>query len=267
MSNIFCSLKNLVGAKKEKKRPQTLENPPFGPQRCNSLQPNPQSDSVPIHDSPTDPQCVNRKSEILNPEVLRTALELSTTGYVRNGKIARLPADIRDLVNEMMHDNRLYRQIVARLAELGYSGIRPQNLSEWRKGGYQDWLRLRQELEGLKIDQERSRELSNDSEGAANLAKSNEIFLNMRLHRILSQSMDCNFDHLVSLRFFKLARLVGRQAQERTRRDRLAFERQRRGLPPHAEGQPSFPAYPSTPYPTGSDPKFSSELPQPPKPV
>src|SRR5256885_6727473 len=85
------------------------------------------------------------------PELVRTAVELSTTGYVRNGKIARLPDAVRKIVNQMLDDNCYYRQIAARLAELGYSGIRPQNLSEWRKGGYRDWLRLKQELEGFKL--------------------------------------------------------------------------------------------------------------------
>src|SRR6266436_537775 len=85
--------------------------------------------------------CVNRQSQIQNPSPLAITSNLSA----RNGKIARLPAAIRSVVNEMLHDSRLYREIVTRLAELGYPGIRPQNLSEWYKGGYQDWLKRKAE--------------------------------------------------------------------------------------------------------------------------
>jgi len=161
------------------------------------------------------------------PELLRTAIELSTTGYVRNGKIARLPEAIRKIVNQMLDENRYYHQIVARLAELGHPGIRPQNLSEWRKGGYQDWLRLKQELDGLKSDRERLLHLANDSKAAENLARNNDFLLALRLNRILSKAMDCDIEKLLSLRFFKLTYLVGKQMRDLTARERLEFERQR----------------------------------------
>src|SRR5882762_2000577 len=70
----------------------------------------------------------------------------------RNGKIARLPGEIRELVNQMIFDADFYRDIIIRLNELGYPGIRLQNLSEWRKGGFQDWLRSRRDVEDLKLD-------------------------------------------------------------------------------------------------------------------
>ena len=166
------------------------------------------------------------------PELLRTAIELSTTGYVRNGKIARLPEAIRKIVNQMLDDNRYYRQIAARLAELGYSGIRAQNLSEWRKGGYQDWLRLKQELEGFKLDRERSLKLTPGPETEQDLAKTNHVLLSLRLQRLLSNTMDRPVDELISLRFFKLARLVGEQMREVSRREWLEFQRQRAASQP-----------------------------------
>ena len=101
---------------------------------------------------------VHRKAQTPNP----VPVSLTSTQRVRNGKVARLPAIVRDVVNQMLHDSRYYRQIVARLAELGYPGIRPQNLSEWYKGGYQDWLKLKTELEDLRQDQATSIELARD---------------------------------------------------------------------------------------------------------
>src|SRR5205807_785039 len=88
---------------------------------------------------------------------------------------------------------------------LGHNGIRRQNLSEWRKGGYQDWLRLKQELEFFKLDHERAA-ASTSSPDAPDPAKTSHILLSMRLQRMLFETMDRPLEDLISLRFFKLAR-------------------------------------------------------------
>jgi len=162
--------------------------------------------------------CANRKSQIENPGPLAITSNLS----VRNGKIARLPSAIRAVVNEMLQDSRYYREIVARLAELGYPGIRPQNLSEWYKGGYQDWLKLKTELEDLRHDQVISAEMAADPNAAANLAKANEILLSLRLNHLLT---DPNSDNLGNtLRFMRLARLIAHEMRESNRRSHHQFD-------------------------------------------
>jgi len=158
--------------------------------------------------------CVSRKSLIPNPSPFGTTSNLS----VRNGKIARLPAAIRAVVNGMLQDSRLYREIVARLAELGYPGIRPQNLSEWYKGGYQDWLKLKTELEDLRHDQATSIEMARDPNAAANLAKANEILLSLRLNRLLT---DNSGNPSNTLLFMRLARLIVHEMRESNRRSHL----------------------------------------------
>jgi hypothetical protein len=73
----------------------------------------------------------------------------------RTGKIARLPGRIRDQLNRRLHDGEQAKHLAAWLNTLPevqaimatvFAGkpIRPQNLSEWRQGGYRDWL-LQQE--------------------------------------------------------------------------------------------------------------------------
>jgi hypothetical protein len=57
----------------------------------------------------------------------------------RNGKIARLPDKLRQLVNEMLHDGTPYSAIIKKLAEAGHN-LNEDNLSRWYTGGYQDWL-------------------------------------------------------------------------------------------------------------------------------
>jgi hypothetical protein len=70
----------------------------------------------------------------------------------RNGKIARLPYSIRDILNQRMHNGEQGTRLVKWLNGLPevrevlaeeFSGrpISEQNLSEWKQGGFQDWLR------------------------------------------------------------------------------------------------------------------------------
>jgi hypothetical protein len=76
----------------------------------------------------------------------------------RNGKIARLPHNIREQLNQRLQDGVQGKDLVAWLnglpavrsiieQEFGSRPIREQNLSEWRTGGYLDWLSQRTALE------------------------------------------------------------------------------------------------------------------------
>ena len=75
----------------------------------------------------------------------------------RNGKIARLPRQVRHHLNCRLEDGEPGKQLVEWLnglpevqevLKLRFGG-RPfseQNLSEWKQGGYQDWLKLQESL-------------------------------------------------------------------------------------------------------------------------
>src|SRR4051812_31209412 len=73
----------------------------------------------------------------------------------RLGKIARLPASIREQINQQLFNGLQGKQIIAWLNPLPevqrviteqFAGVpvSDNNLSEWRRGGYQDWLRQRE---------------------------------------------------------------------------------------------------------------------------
>ncbi len=68
-----------------------------------------------------------------------------------NGKIARLPREIRERLNRRILDGEKGKSLVAWLnslpevqavmaGEFGGKPVREQNLSEWRQGGYRGWL-------------------------------------------------------------------------------------------------------------------------------
>lgn len=105
----------------------------------------------------------------------------------RNGKIARLPRDIRDQLNRRLDEGepgvRLVdwlngleqvRQVLAQ--DFGGREINEQNLSEWKAGGYQDW-QARQEMLA------QSRELAAD---ARELAAATEGRLTDHLATVLA---------------------------------------------------------------------------------
>ena len=94
----------------------------------------------------------------------------------RNGKIARLPKKIRDLLNVRLLNgepgpqllewlNRLYE--TRDMLELLFDGrpINEQNLSEWRQGGYQDWLHDQQATERVQRLAERAQDIDKAADG------------------------------------------------------------------------------------------------------
>jgi hypothetical protein len=75
----------------------------------------------------------------------------------RTGKVARLPLAIREELNRRLLENEPAKRICAWLNalpeaisvcdEFGEQPIDAGNISEWRKGGYADWLARRERIE------------------------------------------------------------------------------------------------------------------------
>src|SRR5438034_8402009 len=80
------------------------------------------------------------------------------TSSSRNGKIARLPHTIREQLNDRLQNNAQAKTILPWLndlpevrsllaADFDSRPITKQNLSEWKKGGFRDWLIRQDALE------------------------------------------------------------------------------------------------------------------------
>jgi len=89
----------------------------------------------------------------------------------RNGKIARLPRAVRELINQRLADGEPGKALVAWLnglpevvavldRDFGGRGITEQNLSEWRQGGWVDWQRHQESLEWMRTAAEQAEELA-----------------------------------------------------------------------------------------------------------
>ena len=71
----------------------------------------------------------------------------------RNGKIARLPKETRDMLNRMLDDGLPYRVIIDELGEAG-EGLNAQNITNWAQGGYQDYLKNQRAIARAKAQME-----------------------------------------------------------------------------------------------------------------
>jgi len=96
----------------------------------------------------------------------------------RTGKIARCPLHIREEVNRRLLDGesgpKILRwlngdpEVLSVLDELfGEEPVKPQNLSEWRKGGFQDYKRRLEQIERTKALSAYAAKLSAGSRDAA----------------------------------------------------------------------------------------------------
>jgi len=88
----------------------------------------------------------------------------------RNGKIARLPKETRDIINRMLDDGLPYHVIIDELGEAG-EGLNTQNLTNWKQGGYQEWVKNQELIEQTRAQTETAIDLLRETEGAANAAK------------------------------------------------------------------------------------------------
>lgn len=88
----------------------------------------------------------------------------------RNGKIARLPKAIREELNQRLDQGETARSLVDWLnglpevqalvqSQFGGHPIREQNVSQWKKGGHQEWLRHQEAMELAERLYERAGEM------------------------------------------------------------------------------------------------------------
>jgi len=83
----------------------------------------------------------------------------------RNGKIARLPKDLRIQVNRMLDDGATYDSIIQWLANEGRTGFNSENISNWYSGGYQDWCREQDRRDHIQLQREWTEEFLHYHEG------------------------------------------------------------------------------------------------------
>ena len=73
--------------------------------------------------------------------------------------ISRMPRALRDKVSHCIEDGGDWRMVASICKAAGYPGVRPQNVTNYRKGAHQEWLRKEERLEALRRDSEATAEV------------------------------------------------------------------------------------------------------------
>jgi hypothetical protein len=81
----------------------------------------------------------------------------------RNGKVARLPSELRDQINHMLDDGFPYKTIIEKLGEPG-KHLNEDNISNWRLGGYQDYLKAQMINDRARVQTEAAADAVRDTD-------------------------------------------------------------------------------------------------------
>ena len=87
----------------------------------------------------------------------------------RNGKVARLPFELRQQINRMLEDGVPYKLIIEKLGTPG-KHLNEDNIGNWRLGGFQDHLKTQVINDRARIQLEAAVDVIRDS-GHVNLAQ------------------------------------------------------------------------------------------------
>ena len=168
--------------------------------------------------------CANAK---LSPDSRRAGVRRSAR--TRIGKIARLPNEIREQLNRRLQDGEEGHKLLDWLnalpqaqkmlsAKFGGRPISKQNLSEWRQGGYRDWVRA--EEDRLRVDRltEQAAQLA-VPDGESPLSERLAAVLLVQLAGVLEELQD---DSLPPAERWQLLRQMLREVAQARREDNRA---------------------------------------------
>ncbi|MGZ4973428.1 MAG: hypothetical protein ACXWDN_11765 [Limisphaerales bacterium] len=147
------------------------------------------------------------------------------TGRKRWGKIARMPFETREWLNEQIRDGVTYAEISAALKTKGFDGVTKFDLSTWRRGGHQEWLRDQERMAAIRNDVGRVVKAvgslsENEAEG---VERFNELLIGMQIAHAVQDLHRGTLKELVEAKpelLFRIARVASDQARDRARRKR-----------------------------------------------
>ena len=114
----------------------------------------------------------------------------------RQGKIARLRKDLRDAVNLALQDGATAAAVAKLIADAKAHGATngdgseievpdDQNVTNWRQGGYQDWLGEQQRLEDMRFKNELALEIVRRNEGTK-ISEATLLLASSQLYEVLT---------------------------------------------------------------------------------
>ena len=87
----------------------------------------------------------------------------------------------------MLNDGCSYSTIARRLIDLGHPGFTKQNISRWRKGGYEDWLAAEEKFDLEKVRAESTAEALKEFKDPAAFQDASERLAALNIFRALRE--------------------------------------------------------------------------------
>ena len=124
----------------------------------------------------------------------------------RRSKIARLPRELREQVNESLDNHIEYQRILDGLAEHGHSGFEMYDLTRWKDTGYLDWLARHEHTEELETKLDWVQKLA--SQGTSTLQKASLSVLALKLFDTINRTDAVDICKLLDTRPEKIPGLL-----------------------------------------------------------
>jgi hypothetical protein len=144
-------------------------------------------------------------------------------------KIARLPSEAREMINESIADNIPNAEIITRLEAMGHHDITPKNLSRWAYSGYLTWLQHRENKEFLQQQADASADLMRqlDASDPSACSRFNNAYLATQLGQLMrGVNLKPIRKKLESdpTQFFRLVRSINAQTRNTIRQQKVQHD-------------------------------------------
>lgn len=144
--------------------------------------------------------------------------------------VARLPHEIRNVVNQSLRDGTRYQAISAQLDSLGYPRISRRQIGTWFRTGYREWLEQQERFDSALGQTELIAALvgKTNPEAKFDVADLNDMLVATRMHQLLQQMDPVTFKTLNSEQvglFLRVATAISSQTRSRARRQELELKR------------------------------------------
>ena len=134
---------------------------------------------------------------------------MDLTMATERGKIGRLTNELRDQVNALIRDNTPACDIITFLESKNVEGITPQNISTWKRFGYDKWVANQQRMQDMKARMEFAGELARECGGADGLATAGDAAAQLAMNHITAALEAFTSDQMQQLLCDKPEKILG----------------------------------------------------------
>jgi hypothetical protein len=131
--------------------------------------------------------------------------------HTRTGKVARLPKEIRDQVNQMLLDNVPFSKIIEAIGDHG-KGISENNMGNWKKGGFKEWVEDQDRNQALVLRRDSALSIL-DKKAGATVQDASRTIAAAQLYELLLTFDPTAFAHSLADKPELYLRLIGALAR------------------------------------------------------